>query len=66
MKNRISLTLDPQDVADLKAAQETQKRIVLKWLKGVDLTDIGPGNYKGTEGVRSGNFQSSPNVEDAT
>lgn len=50
MKNRISLTLDPQDVADLKAAQDTQKRILLKWLKGVDLSDVGAGNYMGTEG----------------
>jgi hypothetical protein len=50
MKNRISLDLNPQDVADFKAAQATQKRILLKWLNGVDLTDVGPGNAMGTEG----------------
>jgi hypothetical protein len=50
MKNRISLAPEPQDVADFIAAQATQKRILLKWLKGVDLTELGPGNNMGTEG----------------
>jgi hypothetical protein len=50
MKNRISLVLDPQDVADFIAAQATQKRILLKWLASADLKAVGPGNYMGTEG----------------
>lgn len=50
MKNRISIVLDPQDVADFNAAQATQKRILLKWLSGVDLDEVAPGNYMGTEG----------------
>jgi hypothetical protein len=49
MTNRISLVLDPQDVADFLAAQATQNRIILKWLTGANLKAIGPGNYMGTE-----------------
>ena len=50
MKNRISLVLDPQDVADYKAAQATQKRLLLKWLVNADLKEVTAGNYMGTEG----------------
>lgn len=50
MKNRISLTPEQQDVTDFLAAQATQKRILLKWLKGIDLDEIGPGNHMGTGG----------------
>ena len=50
IKNRISLVLNPQDVADFKAAQDTQKRLLMKWLKNADLDEVKPGNYMGTEG----------------
>ena len=50
MKNRISLVLDPQDIAEFQAAQATEKRLLLKWLKGIDLNELVPGNYMGTEG----------------
>jgi hypothetical protein len=48
MKNRISLAPEQQDVADFLAAQATQKRLLLKWLKGIDIKEIGPGNHMGT------------------
>ena len=50
MKNRISVVLDPKDVAEYQAAQATQKRILHKWLQGADVTDITAGNYMGTDG----------------
>ena len=50
MKNRISLVLDPQDLTEFKTAQATEKRLILKWLKGIDLNELTHGNYMGTEG----------------
>jgi hypothetical protein len=50
MKERSLIDLDQKDVVDFKTAQATQKRILLKWLNNVDLSDVGPGNSMGTEG----------------
>ena len=50
MKNRISLSLDPKDVAEYEAAQATQKRLLHKWLNGADVTEVTAGNYMGTDG----------------
>ena len=50
MKNRISLDIDPKDVADFKTAQELQNNLLLKWLKPIDIKEIGAGNHMGTEG----------------
>ena len=50
MKNRISLALDPKDIAEFQTAQATIKRLLLKWLKGTDLNELSPGNYMGTDG----------------
>jgi hypothetical protein len=50
IKNRISVALDPQDIADYKAAQATRKRLAHKWLKNADIDEVKPGNYMGTEG----------------
>ncbi|MBL7816721.1 MAG: hypothetical protein JNL70_17000 [Saprospiraceae bacterium] len=48
MKDRITMVFEPQDVADFKAAQETQKRILQKWTKGVLLDNVTAGNAMGT------------------
>jgi hypothetical protein len=50
IKNRISVVIDPQDAAEYMAAEATQKRLLLKWLKNANLEEVKPGNYMGTEG----------------
>jgi hypothetical protein len=50
IKNRISVIIDPLEAAEYKAAEATQKRLLLKWLKNANLDEVKPGNYMGTEG----------------
>jgi hypothetical protein len=47
INNRISIVLDPQDVADFKAALNTIIRILHKWLAGINLDKIPSGSYMG-------------------
>lgn len=49
-KARISHVVEPQDVIDLKAANDTIKRILLKGLKKADLDGFATGQPMGTGG----------------